>query len=216
MNELAHDLGVSLELAVLEREEVVDWITTGRIDILAGGVAITPRRAARLGMTEPHLQASLALVVPDFDRRRFASAEALQKESDLTLAVPPIDYFERIVQEMFPDARIVSAASPRLYLRGEIPEADALVFSAESGSAWTMVYPDFTVVVPQGLDFKTPIAYAIPKADGDMKAFLDAWLALKKSNGMIDEFYRHWILGEDAVIREPRWSVLRDVLHIVE
>jgi len=49
-----------------------------------------------------------------------------------------------------------------------------------------------------------------------MKAFLDAWLDLKESNGVLDRFYRHWILGEDAVVREPRWSVIKDVLHLVE
>ena len=216
MNELAHDLGVSLELTVLEREDVVEWVTSGRIDILAGGVAITPKRAALLGLTEPYVQASLSLVVPDFQRRRFASAEALREEPELTLAVPPSGYFEDIVQGMFPGARIIPAPSPRPYLRGEMPEADALVFGAESGSAWTMVYPDYTVVVPEGIDFRTPVAFAIPKGDADMKAFLDAWLALKKGNGIIERFYDHWILGEDAVVREPRWSVIKDVLHLVE
>jgi ABC-type amino acid transport substrate-binding protein len=179
-------------------------------------VAITPEKASRLGMTRPYLQASLALIVPDFERRRFASAAKLREEPDLTLAVPPSSYFADIIQGMFPNARLVSTPSPRPYLKGEIPEADALVSGAESGSAWTMVYPDYTVVVPEGISFRTPVAFAIPLGDAGMKAFLDAWLDLKESNGVLDRFYRHWILGEDAVVREPRWSVIKDVLHLVE
>jgi len=202
MNELARDLHVSLELVMFDRDEAVEWIESGRIDVMAGGLAITPEKASRLGMTEPYLHASLALIVPDFERRRFASAEALREEADLVLAVPQASYFQDIVQRMFPGARLVPTPSPRPYLRGDMAEANALVFSAEAGSAWTMVYPEYTVVVPKGIS--------------DMKAFLDAWLALKKSNGSIDRFYRHWILGEDAVVREPRWSVIKDVLHLVE
>ena len=30
---------------------------------------------------------------------------------------------------------------------------DALVYGAEQGSAWTLVYPEFTVVVPRPIPF---------------------------------------------------------------
>ena len=216
VNALAHDLGLTLELVVLDREDVADWIGDGRIDLLAGGVPITPDRATRLGMSAPYLQASLALIVPDFERRRFASLSALREQTDLTLAVPQSGYFAEVIQAMLPNAQLVPTATPRPYLRGDMPEADALVSGAETGSAWTMIYPDYTVVVPEGIDFRTPIAFAMPKGDADMKAFIDAWLALKKSNGIIDRLYAHWILGEDAVPKTTRWSVIKDVLHLVE
>jgi len=25
--------------------------------------------------------------------------------------------------------------------------------------------------------------------------------------------YSRWILGQDAVLKQPRWSIIRDVLH---
>ena len=36
------------------------------------------------------------------------------------------------------------------------------------------------------------------------------------SDGTIDALYGHWILGKYAVKREPRWSVIRNVLHWVD
>jgi hypothetical protein len=39
------------------------------------------------------------------------------------------------------------------------------------------------------------------------------WLDLKRKDGTIDELFSHWILGKDATVRPPRWSILHDVLH---
>ena len=40
--------------------------------------------------------------------------------------------------------------------------------------------------------------------------------AQRKTNGTIDAAYKHWILGQDAAPRQPRWSIVRDVLHWME
>jgi proton glutamate symport protein len=33
------------------------------------------------------------------------------------------------------------------------------------------------------------------------------------SDGTIEALYGHWVLGKQAVKREPRWSIMRNVLH---
>ena len=33
---------------------------------------------------------------------------------------------------------------------------------------------------------------------------------------LIDELYDHWILGRGAEVKQPRWSIIRDVLHWVK
>ena len=35
---------------------------------------------------------------------------------------------------------------------------------------------------------------------------------LKHEDGNVDELYQHWILGGGAQPRQPRWSLIRDVL----
>ena len=47
----------------------------------------------------------------------------------------------------------------------------------------------------------------------EKNCYVDVWIELKKRDGTIDALYRHWVLGQDAVSRTPRWSVARDVLH---
>ena len=45
---------------------------------------------------------------------------------------------------------------------------------------------------------------------------MSTWLELKKHAKTIEALYDYWILGKNAVPRQPRWSVLRNVLHLVK
>jgi len=93
---------------------------------------------------------------------------------------------------------------------------DALVMPAESGSVLTLLYPKFTVVVPEPEVVKIPLAYPVARRDQDWAHFLNTWIELKRRDGTIDTLYRHWILGKQAGKRQPRWSIMRNVLHWVE
>ena len=63
---------------------------------------------------------------------------------------------------------------------------------------------------------RIPLAYPIAKRDQQLAAFVNTWIALKRKDGTIDDAYKHWILGQDATPRQPRWSIVRNVLHWVE
>ena len=41
-------------------------------------------------------------------------------------------------------------------------------------------------------------------------------IEVKLRDGTIDDLFGHWILGEEAKKSEPRWSIVRDVLHWVD
>jgi len=80
----------------------------------------------------------------------------------------------------------------------------------------TLLDPKYTAVVPLPDPIKMPLAYPVARHDAQWAAFLDTWIELKQRDGTIDALYRHWILGKDAVVRQPRWSIVRDVLHWVK
>jgi proton glutamate symport protein len=60
------------------------------------------------------------------------------------------------------------------------------------------------------------MAYAVAQGDHDMLKFMNIWLVLKKRDGTIKNINDHWILGRGAESKEPRWSVIRNVLHWVK
>jgi hypothetical protein len=93
---------------------------------------------------------------------------------------------------------------------------DALMLTAERGSAWTLLHPERAVVVPRPGLVKVPLAYPIGRGDAGFAAFVDTWIDLKRKDGTIQALYDYWILGRSAAPPEPRWSIIRNVLHWVD
>ena len=81
---------------------------------------------------------------------------------------------------------------------------------------WSLIYPDYTVAIPQPKLIKIPVTYVLPKGDLEFWMLVSDWLELKRRDGTIDELFEYWILGKTDAVSEPRWSVIRDVLHWVD
>jgi ABC-type amino acid transport substrate-binding protein len=100
-------------------------------------------------------------------------------------------------------------------LRSSSPDVDGIVLPAERGSAWTLIYPAYSVVIPEPGVTKMPLAYPIARQDRRFAEFVNTWIELKRKDGTLDALYQYWILGQERGGRRPRWSVIRDVLHWV-
>jgi ABC-type amino acid transport substrate-binding protein len=61
-----------------------------------------------------------------------------------------------------------------------------------------------------------PVAYPLARGDQDLAHFINTWIELRRRDGTIDALYGHWILGKQAVKRQPRWSISHNVLHRAE
>ena len=90
---------------------------------------------------------------------------------------------------------------------------DGLAFAAERGSAWTLMYPRLAVVIPEPDLVKVPLAYPIGAGDQAFARFINTWIELKRKDGTLDGLFKYRILGQDAAPKQPRWSILRNVLH---
>ena len=102
--------------------------------------------------------------------------------------------------------------SPRPYLRGQRPDLDAVVISAESGSAWSLIYPAYSVAVPMPRVIRAPTAYPVAQGDTGFARFLSRWIDIKEKGGDLDRLFKHWIEGADSAEVDHRWCIARDVL----
>jgi ABC-type amino acid transport substrate-binding protein len=131
------------------------------------------------------------------------------------LGVLSLPYYVEKTHLYAPDAEISPFAQRRQLVEFFLSDADrldAIVISAERGSAWTLLHPELAVAVPNPPVLTVPLGYPVARRDPELRAFLDSWIELKRRDGSFDELYAYWILGENAQPRAPRWSVLRDVL----
>ena len=62
------------------------------------------------------------------------------------------------------------------------------------------------------------LSYAIRNDSPRFLHYLNQWLDLKRSQGFTERQYELWIKGktEIAAPPEPRWSIIRNVLHWVD
>ena len=135
----------------------------------------------------------------------------------LRVAVPDLPYLEEITHREFPRLEIVPLplGGSLDFFTGRMERVDGVVLPAERGSYYTLLYPAFSVAVPHPLAIRFPLAYPVGRRDLEFARFLGIWIDLQRKNGTIQSLYDHWILGRDAQPKQPRWSVIRDVLHWV-
>ena len=214
---LATDLDVDLELVRIKREDISKLFKSGQVDIVMSGLAVTPTRARQWEFGTAAMDLTLGFLVPDHQRKKYTDLDALRLRDDVTLGVVQSDpAFSRWVQQSLPLADIVEIPSPRAFLRGEREDLDAVVYSAEGGSAWTLIYPHYSIVVPQKMLVKVAMGYPSPRGDAEWSGFISTWVEMNTKNGVVDRLFQHWIGGGGAKPKEPRWSVIRDVLHWVD
>jgi Na+/H+-dicarboxylate symporter len=213
---LARDLGVRLELVPVTRKRMSGLLASGAIDIVMAGVALTLQRAQQMGFSAPYMDDTLAFLAPDHRRNEFTSSESVRALTDLTVGVPDLPGFVERVERSFPNAKFVVVASPREFFEQPNDTIDVMVFSAERGSAWTLAYPQYSVVVPQPDVVRVPVAFPMRAGDERLREFVNHWIEIRRRNGTLDRLYDHWILGRSPEADSRRWSVIRDVLHWVD
>ena len=79
-------------------------------------------------------------------------------------------------------------------MKGEV-DVDAVIYSAESGSAWTLIYPDYSVVVPQGMSARVKLGLVLPSNQSGYENFINQWLGIEETRGILAKLKNYWIFG---------------------
>ncbi len=211
MHHLARDLGVTLEFVRTDLQDFPALLRAGSVD-LGIGMAVTPERMEKLRFTVPLRDHTLAFIVEDHRRSDFNSRKALKAQESLRIAIPPLPYYVQKLREYLPQAEFVEIDSPRPFLRGQMENVDALVYTAEAGSAWCLVYPRFGVAVPHPDVLRVPVAIPVARGDRELADFLNLWIQLKQRDQTLERLFDYWYRGKAEEKRTARWSVLRNVL----
>jgi ABC-type amino acid transport substrate-binding protein len=211
---LAESLGLRPEFVPVVWSDLPAALGRGDIDVMPS-VWYRPFWFGSLRLSEPYMNATVGVVVRDERRDEFASIARLRGRR-LRLGVP-LDtnqltyalrhYFGRADVEYAPSREGVGP-----FVAGERPDLDGFVMPAESGAAWTLLHPEYTVVVPQPDPVVLPIAFGLALDAGDLLDVVDEWVVFANSEGITRRAYEYWIYGRGAESRRPRWSVVRDVL----
>ena len=171
-------------------------------------------------MSLPIYKSSVGLIVPDHRRNSFQTWNEIRNLGpSLRVAIQDTSDARDLTIALIPEARLLpikNEADTQRILESGAKDVDAIADLAEEGAAWTLLYPEFSLVVPKPAVFM-PVGYSVAHGNEKLLNVFNAWLVAEKSKGTIDALYKHWMLGEAAKTkRPPRWSVIRDILHWID
>jgi ABC-type amino acid transport substrate-binding protein len=213
---LADDLGVRIEFIPFDFQTLDEHLAEDYFDIAMSGIPILPGSLREMTFSDAYLYTNWAFVVKDHLRDEFASLKNIKNMQALTIGVSTGADEAFDVERKFPNAKAVRLDSISEFFISDQENIDCLLVSAEAGSAWTLLHPEYQLVVPKPRLRVQPIGFAVAGGDQDLLNYLKSWIDVAVKGKFMDELYDHWILGRGAEKKQPRWSVIRDVLHWVE
>jgi Na+/H+-dicarboxylate symporter len=214
-HEFAREADARIEFVPMNVNQAKERLEAGHVDIVMSGLPATLGRAAETEISVPYMDVHAAFLVLDKDKSDFESLERVRGREKTVLAVAD-ETISLALHRYLPEATIRNVTTISEFFESPEPVADALVISAEAGSAWTLIYPNYSVVIPRDLRGGVPLVYAIPRDDRTFQHFMNHWIELTRRDGTIDRLYDYWILGRQERARAPRWSVIRNVFGWVD
>ncbi|ACL17411.1 cation:dicarboxylate symporter family transporter [Methanosphaerula palustris] len=216
--QMAYDLArfvnvTRVEFVPITGATLADSLNSGYCDIVMSSVAVTPERLDEMKFTDSYVTVHMSFVVPDEQKAEFSKLENVKKMKGLRVAVFNNTALVKVAAQMLPGATIVPIDSEEEFFVEK--KADALITTAEEGYTMTMQYPFYDVAIIEPNDsYQMMYGYAVAQNSSDTYLMsLNYWLKMEKDYGNLNEKYNYWILGKDAGLTEPRWSVVRNVLH---
>lgn len=209
--ELAKDLGVEIEFIPFKRARFAEALDNGFFDIAMSGLIMSVDMMQEVNYSNPVLELTRSLVVADYRVKEFDSPEEIKAAKNITVAYVEDEALIKKARELLPNVTFEAVKNYKYFFKHKGGKYDALLISAEAGSAWTLFYPDYGVAI-FNRKAKYPSGYAVAWENTELLRYVDNWIKLKQVDGTTDKAYNYWILGQQVKGDEKRWSILKDVL----
>jgi len=216
---LARTMDVSLEFVPAGSITLAQArLDAGQCDMFMSLIWILPARTGKFSMTAPVRNVPVGLIVPDNRREEFRTWADILSMEGLRVAILDDPSDLALLNYLLPQATTApyhNKVELEQMLAAGAPGVDGIVTFAEEAAAWTLRYPEFSLIAPAPTYF-IPSGYAVARGNTDLLRYFDAWLLNAETNGTVDELYRYWMLGQVKATQPPRWSVIRDVLGWID
>ncbi len=169
---IGEDLGVDVEFTSLDPASRVEYVATGKVDIVLANFTVTPERAEQVDFALPYMKVALGVVSPDG-----AVISSVDELAGKTLIVAKGTTAETYFEKNYPDVKLqkydayADAYNALLDGRGD-------AFSTDNTEviAWAKANPGFTVGIETLGDYDT-IAAAVAKGNSTLLDFLNEEIA---------------------------------------
>ncbi len=201
-NKLAQDMGVEAELKVYEWDLIIAALQKGEIDVIAGGMAITPARALKLNFSLPYADSGITMVAHSGSTMHITSMEQANQK-DVIYAVVADTAASALASSLFDQATIkvfkTADEAAKAVLSGS---ANAYIGSSPQPEFLALANPD-TLDLPLDKPLLTYKAgLAVKKGEQEWLNFLNAWVTARSADKWLSATHGFWFDNLDWRTRE--------------
>ena len=188
LNQLANDLGVGIQFVRVFRNQAAPLLSSGYLDMTTG-IPVIPDNMKEFSLTVPYSSQHIAFVVKDERRAEFVAWDKIVNREDLIIGIPEIFFYEKAIAANFTKGKAWKISTPRLFFKDDYKHIDAMLFGAPTAAAWTLLYPNYTVVAPKPLLPALSMAFPINKDDLSFELFMRNWIKMKQKDKTIRTYW---------------------------
>ena len=196
---IASDMGVEPEFRVYEWEKIIPALQQGEIDVIAGGMAITPGRALQVNFTQPLATTGVTIATNTKKTVNIKSLKDLNNER-VIISVVADTLALSVAQTFFDKADI------KVHPTSDLAEKDVIEARAHAYVATTPAVNFLALKNASKIDvpMEDPImasseGLAVKKGEQELVNFLNAWVVARKTDKWLGSARDYWFETLDWV-----------------
>ena len=194
---IAADMGVSPVFKVYKWEEIIPALQNGEIDVIAGGMAITPQRALQINFSRPLATSGVSVATNTSKTKNITSLDELN-DPRVVISTVGGTLAESVARTFFEDAtvKVYSTSVPaekdvvegraHAYL-ASVPEVNFLAIKNEGTVDVPLADP--LLASSEGL--------AVMKGEQELLNFLNAWVTARQTDKWLATTREYWFATMD-------------------
>ena len=189
---IARDMGVRAEFRVYEWKDIIAALEAGEVDMIAGGIVVTPQRALRMTFTQPVAMSGAGMATNTHMTREIETLQELN-DPDIVIATVTDTFSEGVARSIFDKAEIHSHGN-KDEAEKEILEGRAHAYISSLPAVQFMVMNNSDAI---DLPLSEPLvgwaeALAVQKGEQELLNFLNAWVVAHKADRWLDSTRDYW------------------------
>jgi polar amino acid transport system substrate-binding protein len=194
---IASDMGVKPVFMMYEFEKLIPALQQGEIDVIAGGMAITPRRALQVNFSQPLANSGISIAT-NVEKTKNVSALRHLNDERIVIAVVGDTLAQSVTYTFFPEANI------KVYPTSEIAEQEILENRAH---AYVASVPEINFLALKNrkridMPISEPImasseGLAVKKGEQQLLNFLNSWVVARHTDKWLDTTHNYWFKTVD-------------------
>ncbi len=191
-NKLADDIGVKPKFNIYQWDQIIAALIKGEIDVIAGGMAITPARALKINFSRPYADSGISLVTNTAKTQNISSLEELNQQ-DIVFTVVSGAASNELVDRLFNKATVMKFKTTEEAAKAVL-DGVAHAFVASSPQ------PEFLALQHAG-KLDTPLSkplltykagLAINKEEQEWLNFLNSWVTARDADKWLSATHKYW------------------------